>query len=168
MIILGIVQVSFLTTWSRPVNSLNLILSLIIFLVAINRYRQGLWWAFGAGCFLELYSFDFSGLTTLALIITVVIVNFLFNNFFTNYSFYSLTISGLMGTLIYNLLIFLVDELFILLGIATQGIVSAALFFQNLIWQTVLNLMILYLIFFIFHFLIGKFKMDLSRQIPIE
>lgn len=165
IIILGIIQVSFLTTWPLPVRSLNLILSLAIFLIVVNRYRQGLWWAFGTGLFLELFSFEIFGLVVFSLLLTIIIINFLFNSFFTSYSFYSLTVLGLVGTLIYNLLILLGNLIVSFLGLATLIRVFNMAFFSNLVWQLVLNLLILYIIFFIFHFLIGKFKMDISRQI---
>jgi len=56
IITLGMIQVSFLTTWPKPVSNLNLILSLVIFLILISRYQQGLWWALGGGLFLEIFS----------------------------------------------------------------------------------------------------------------
>ena len=56
IIALGIIQVSFLTTWPKPVSSLNIILSLVIFFAVILNYKKGLWYAFGVGLFIELFS----------------------------------------------------------------------------------------------------------------
>ena len=155
IVVLGIVQVSFLTTWLFPVNSLNLILSVIIFLTVIIDYKKGLWWAFGAGLFLELYSSLIFGITTLSLILVVVAVNFLFNNFFTNRSLYSLLI-GLIGSIGYNL---------IMLGLKLLSLVFGfkVLFFNfdfwsDFFWQPVLNLIILIVIFFTYHISTNRLK----------
>lgn len=159
IVFLGIIQVSFLTTWPQPVSNLNLILSLVIFLTISSYFRQGLWWAFFGGLFLELFSFKIFGLTTLGLLLTAIIINFLFNNFFTNYSFYSLTILGLIGTLSYNLLTFLGGMVFNLFGLDGLAL-KAATFFHYLTWQLILNLVILYVIFFTVHFLKSKLRIN--------
>jgi len=156
VVFLGIFQVSFLTTWPWPVSSLNLILSLIIFLAVIISYPRALGWAFGCGLFLELYSGVFFGLTTLALILTVIAINFLFNNFFTNRSKYSLLIIGFLGTLIYNLIF--------LLGAAAayyfnffrrEGLFDLwSIFF----WQPIFNLIILMIIFLAYQLTSNRLK----------
>jgi hypothetical protein len=62
------------------VDSLNFILSLLIFLTVIVNYQKGLWWALGTGLFSELYSNSFFGIIALSLLATVILINFLFNN----------------------------------------------------------------------------------------
>lgn len=147
VIILVIIQISFLTTWLFPINSLNLILSLLIFLTIIINYEKALVWALGSGLFLEMFTVLPFGLTTMSLILTVISINFLFNNFFTNRSFYSLMILGLFGTLIYNLLIFLFNILLIIFGFN----LFVSDFLINFVWQPILNLVILAVIFFTYY-----------------
>lgn len=156
LIILGIIQVSFLTTWPAPVSGLNLILILVIFLTAIISYPKGLWAALGSGLFLELYTSLPFGMTTLSLILTVIFINFLFNNFFTNRSFYSLIILGYLGSIFYHLLILGFNLLGLVFGLSSYflGFDFWFLFF----WQPLLNLLILAIIFFTFYLSTGRLR----------
>jgi len=156
IIALGIIQVSFLTTWPQPVSSLNIILSLVIFLAIIINYHKSLWIAFGAGLFLELFSGYYFGITTLALLLTVIIVNFLFSNFFTNRSFYSLMILGFVATVIYNLII--AGFIFGLTIVGFNIINTSFSFFTQYFWQPFFNLVVLAIIFITYYFSTGKLK----------
>ena len=111
-----IFQVSFISASPWPINNINLILCLVIFFAVLINYQKALWWAFGGGLLMELFSQNFFGLITLGLIITAVILNILFNNFFTNRSFYSLLILGVIGVIGYNLLKTILGFLLIILG----------------------------------------------------
>lgn len=156
VIALGIIQVSFLTTWPLPVNSLNLILSVLIFLTVIIDYKQALWWAIGAGLFLELYSDIFFGIITLSLIITIIGINLLSNNFFTNRSLYSLVILGLAGTIFYNLIKVLLNLIVLVWG--WQVGFSLPSFWLEFFWPSIFNVIILIVIFFAYQFSGGRLK----------
>jgi len=149
ILILGIIQVSFLSTWPWPVSSLNLILSLIIFYAVINGYEKSLWLAFGSGLFLEVYSGLYFGVTVLSLMLTVIIINVLFNNFFTNRSYYSLMILGIIGTAAYNLIILVLC--FFLNFIKLSPISITPDFWAQFFWQSIFNLIILTIIFYAYH-----------------
>jgi cell shape-determining protein MreD len=153
ILIFSIVQVSFLTTWPVPISSLNLFLSLVIFIAVIINYHRSLLWAFVGGLFLELYSSLNFGITSLSLILTAILINFLFSNFFTNRSFYSLIILGFIGSVFYSLVI-------IFLGVAFGSNISLTDFsftFQ-FVWQPFLNVLILGIIFLTYHFSTGRLK----------
>lgn len=164
IIILGIIQVSFLTTWPFPISSLNLILSLVIFLTVIVNYQRGLWWALGGGLLLELYSSSIFGLITLSLVLTVIGINFLFNNFFTNRSLYSLLILGFIGTIGYSLIVSGFKSLFLIFlprAMSRGGFDINFLginFWPNFFWQPLLNLIILAIIFFTYYISTGRLK----------
>ncbi|MDX9892962.1 MAG: hypothetical protein RB292_00920 [Patescibacteria group bacterium] len=149
IILLGIIQVSFLTTWPFPVNSFNLILSLVVFLVVIVNYHQALWLAFGAGLFLEIYSSSFFGVIVISLLILAMAVNFLFNNFFTNRSSYSLIILGILGTLIYNLLTTAMD--FLVNLFRGEDLLWYYNIWPKLFWQPIFNAIILLVIFYVYY-----------------
>jgi len=167
IIILGIIQVSFLAAWVPPVSSLNLILSLVIFLSVIMNYQKGLWWALGGGLFLELYAGSLFGFTTLSLILVVIGVNFLFNNFFTNRSLYSLLILGFIGTAAYNLIILFFNLLLIAFGLLESSLEFS--FWFQFFWQPIFNLLILFIIFFAYYISTGRLKnMFLSSSTSYE
>ncbi|OGY45967.1 MAG: hypothetical protein A2663_04590 [Candidatus Buchananbacteria bacterium RIFCSPHIGHO2_01_FULL_46_12] len=156
LLCLGIVQVSFLSTWPSPVSSLNLILTLAIFITVIIDYDQGLYWALGGGLFLELYTHLFFGITTLSLILAMILINVLFSNFFTNRSFYSLMILGLIASLTYNLLVLLFQFLLVLFKLSAEPIFFDFKF--QFVWQPFFNLVILAVIFFTFFTFTGRLK----------
>lgn len=156
VVALGIVQVSLLTTWPEPVSSLNIILSLVVFLAIIIDYKKSLWFAFGCGLFTELFSIYAFGSSTLALLFTAIIVNFLFNNFFTNRSFYSLMILGFIATVIYNLIITILVLTLGLVGVSALGVNFQLL--TQYFWQPFFNLIVLALIFMTYYFSTGKLK----------
>lgn len=162
LIALGITQVSFLSTWLFPVDSLNLILSLIIFVTVIISYEKGLWWAFGLGIFLELYSALPFGIISLSLFFVVILINFLFSHIFTNRSFYSLLILGLIGTIFYNSVMFL----FYLILLITDFNVSFFNFnfWLDFIWQPILNVIILSVVFFTCYISTNRLKIFISHS----
>ncbi len=156
IISLGILQVSFLTTWPEPVSSLNVSLALIIFMTVIINYRRALWWAFGISLFLELFSGDIFGATLLSTVGMVVTINALFNNFFTNRSLYSLMILGFFGSVVYTIL-----RLGIIVGAALISIPGADLEFDwwvHLFWQPIFTLLILLIIFFTYQSSTGRLR----------
>lgn len=156
LIVLGIIQVSFLSTWLFPINSLNLILSLVIFVTVIISFNKGLWWAFGLGIFLQLYSSLPFGLETLSLIFVVFAVNFLFTNIFTNRSLYSLLILGLIGTICYNL--FIIVGYFLLIFLNFNVLAFKFDLWLLFFWQTILNLIILTIVFFAYYIFTSRLK----------
>ena len=160
VIILAVLQKSFLATWPPPIGSINLMVVLVIFLIVLGSYRQALWWAFGGGLLLELFSFDLFGAQVVSLLLTAWLVKALFNNFFTNYSFYSLTVLGIIGTVTAQALLLAAR----LLGTALAGggqPWSIGALFLALGWQIFIHLVVLYILFFIFHFLIGRLRLNL-------
>lgn len=151
-----VVQVSFLTTWPRPISSINLVLSLIIFVAVIISYEKGLLLALLGGMLLELYSGMFFGIATLSLVLTVMAINFLFTNFFTNRSLYSLIILGFVGTAGYNLIAITLMFLVSILG--GQVNLFHYNFWNYFFWQPALNLLILAVIFFAYYLSSGRLK----------
>lgn len=156
LIFLGMLQVSFLAVWPYPVNSVNLLLSLVVFLAIIVNYERGLWWTLGSGLFLELYTGTLFGITTLAMLLTVIAVNFLFNNFFTNRSFYSLMILGFVATIVYNAAVALATLAAAIVG-ADVELITTSLWSQ-FFWQPLFNLIILAIIFVTYYFSTGKLR----------
>lgn len=158
IITVSILQVSLLSIWRAPLNNLNLILVLVVFVTIIINYQKGLWWAFGTGLFLELFSSLIFGTITLALLMTTVLLDSLFKIFFTNRSLYSLLILGALGTLSYNLIIILGGLVNNFLKINLPSLVINLKYFYQIAWELILNLMALTIIFLVFNFLTKRLK----------
>jgi cell shape-determining protein MreD len=156
IILIGIIQVSFLTTWPVPISSLNLILSLIVFLTVLVSYQQALVWAFTGGIFLELFSALPFGVTTLGFLLTVIVINFLFNNFFTNRSLYSLVFLGFIASITNSLLSLVLTTV---AAVLVNDISFLDFnFWSMLFWQPILNVIILGVVFFSFSISTGHIR----------
>lgn len=151
-----LIQISFLTTWPVPISSLNIIFCLIIFLTVIFSYEKGLVFAMLTGLLLELYSALPFGQTTLSLLLSVVTINFLYNNFFTNRSLYSLAILGFIGTIIHNLILLFLSAIFVIFGFKF----SFAIYDFKLLylWEPLMNVLILMIVFFTYFISSGRLK----------
>jgi cell shape-determining protein MreD len=150
-----ILQVSFLTTWPSPINGLNLVLSLVIFLVIIMDQKSALVWALVGGFLLELFSGLPFGATSISLLLTVLLTDFLFKNFFTNRSLYSLLILGYLGSVCYHLSSLTIITTILLISNQSFSLVYVG-FFEMLFWRPFLNMIILTVIFYSYHLSTGK------------
>lgn len=141
-------QISFLPALGYPINNLNLVVSIIIFITAIINYEMGLWLAFGFGVILDLYSIYPFGLLTIAFLATAIGINLFFDNFFTNRSLYSLLALGAIGTVFLNMILALFNLINFFANPADNNVNFLNIpFLYNFLWQAGLNLAILALMF---------------------
>lgn len=82
---------------------INLALVILIILVNLADFSQVAIFSVITGLLLDIYSGLPFGVMALALFLTGVILEILFLNFFTNFSFYSALLLSLIAVLIYNL-----------------------------------------------------------------
>ncbi len=145
-----------MTTWPVPISSLNLIFCIVLFITVMIGYEKGLIWAFFCGLFLSFYSAMPYGATLLSLVLSVIITDILYKNFFTNRSLYSLAILGFIGTLVYNFILLIYISIFTIFGFSF----SFAFYDIKLLylWQPLMNVIILWTIFFIFFTTSGRLK----------
>ncbi|MCX6796259.1 MAG: hypothetical protein NTW06_02050 [Candidatus Falkowbacteria bacterium] len=54
---LGILQVAAIKALPYPFDSLNLIIISLVFVLLLSSWHTALWWSFGLGLLLDLYSF---------------------------------------------------------------------------------------------------------------
>lgn len=159
VVLFFLIQVSFIAVLPWPFNYFNLILSILIFIAVALNYRQALWFALVSGFLLDSFSFLNFGTLTVAMLLTVIILNVLFKNFFTNRSFYSLIILGLIGNVIYDLLLLISNFSLFVFGAANN---LDKFFSQNNIlgfgWQIIFNICFLAALFLSFNFLSKKMK----------
>lgn len=158
VLILVVLQISFFPLLNYPANNLNIVLTVVIFITVILSYRLGFFWAVLSGIIIDLYSINSFGIVTLALVATVLGINILFDNFFTNRSFYSLLILGLIGTVLYNFIILILKFIFYFLKINNLNPSLNRFWFYDFFWQMILNLVLISIIFLFFNSLSKKLK----------
>ena len=146
-IIACIIQISFLPTF-ESLSYLNLILCIAILLLF---YQSNflLYFVIISGIILDIYSILPFSIITIGLIATIFLLNLLFKNLFTNRSLYSLLLLGLIGTITYNLISNILIYLTYLLKLTEYYPEINKLFFLNLTYQIIANLVFLSLIWFL-------------------
>jgi len=155
-----VIQVSIVPNIPALSGILNFALVVIIFMAVSYDYNVGIIYAVIIGLVLEMYSTLPYGFILLALIGTLVMVNFVSTRILTNKSFYSLVGQILLATLFYGIIIFLYKVIYtsgasqVFVAIEQQGLKSI----YNLLWRVVANIMTVTIIFFLFHFSSKRFK----------
>jgi cell shape-determining protein MreD len=143
-IILVLVTVIFQTAirpalgW--PFDLINVVLLLLVFYYVLSDLRQTISLAVFVGCLLDLYHPIFFGLETLALVVTVFFLDFVYLKFFTNKSFYTLALLSLLGLLISEFLRRFLAEIYF---IARGGLEAWQPFFINLTWVTLVQMLVI-------------------------
>lgn len=107
IIVIALVQISFISALPGWLDGFNVILLLLLFMIGLQNFEIALWWAFGLGLVLDFFSFSFFGAYTLSLLIVVVLIQFLLKNFITNRSLYSFLTACFFALFFYELFIWL-------------------------------------------------------------
>ncbi len=157
IIALGSIEVSFLSTWPVPLGATKLILCIVIFLTSVNYYRIALILALGGGFFLELYSPDFFGLQLITMLGTLYIVYLLFYNFFTNFSFYTVVLLGVIGTVVYSIFYAFIRQIG-LFFVASDFQVPSFGYIFDILWQHSFNVVVIMIMFLVFSLVQGRLR----------
>ncbi|GEM_PF-192305 len=158
IIALSAVQLSFISSLPGYLNDLNLILVVLVFVLGLGGLNQALWWAVGAGVLLDIFSFYPFGVFLIGLSLSVMAVNLLLTNFFTNrslYSFFGLTI---FFTLFYNLILNTFFYFLSPVGAETALFVFDVKFWTNLFARVAVNMAAALIVFYIVNFAGNKLK----------
>lgn len=143
--------------------TINLILTILLFLIFFSRFSLALWLALLGGLLLELFNAAPFGVLTAALLISLSLSSLLFNYFFTNRSLPALLALGLCGTLIYHLIFFFLNLLFSL-KLPLLFSLSISDFTPVLLWSLLFNNLLLVIIFLI----AGRFSKKLKSVFLVK
>lgn len=89
VIVVFIIQRSFLDSFSNILNRIDLFLFFIIWLFIFFDFKNSFNFALLAGLLLDVFSFYPFGIYTFVFLLSVILADFIWNNFFTNRSIYS-------------------------------------------------------------------------------
>lgn len=134
----------------------NFILIALVLLINLTDFSAVVIFGLLSGFILDIYSGMPFGIIALSLFLTLVTLEILFVNFFTNFSFYSLMLMGLLAVLAYNFI-------FILLVSGTYFIgwsdaLPSWLYLSQVGWQILTTEILLLLIYFVGGYLSRRFK----------
>ena len=152
IIAISLLEFSFVNVLPRPLSFLSLSLCAIIFIAVMHDYLLALWWAFGIGILSNLFSIYSFGIIPISLLMSIIIINYLFTRIITNRSLYSLLALGFIGTLIYNFFLWLATNAAYYMQINEYRIILDRSFWLMLSWQSALNVLLLFILFSLSNF----------------
>lgn len=162
LLILGILFLQLAVVPNLPgiFSQLNLILVSVIFISVVYHFYLGTIYAFFWGFILDLYSFFPFGTMLICLLLTSYAVYRIFEKFLTNKSFYTILGLTVIGTIVFNALIFIYNLGSYFIQTAQWDIFNNQILnlIINLGPHLAMNLGLAALLFFIFNFTSRRFK----------
>jgi hypothetical protein len=156
IIVISILQLAFGSGFGFLVGRINLVLVALVVLINFIKFDFLMIFAVAVGFILDVYSALPFGIITLSLFSTVVVGQFLFLNFFTNFSFYSLIILGFISVFVYHLFLLLMISFLYFFGLS--DVWPQAEYFINIVWQFLTAFMLLVLSYYFINLISRKFN----------
>ncbi|KKQ61604.1 MAG: hypothetical protein US81_C0005G0024 [Parcubacteria group bacterium GW2011_GWE2_38_18] len=153
---LVIFQLGFISGLPGYLDSLNLVIIVLLFILVLGDLKTALIWSLVAGLFIDLFSFTLFGLTLLSLNITLFISYFLLVGFFTDRSLYSFLTLTFVATFSYEFILTLFNFM-IKLFAGTSGPVDSG-YYSSFIQELFINLIAAAALFQIVNYISHKFK----------
>ncbi|MFH1187574.1 MAG: hypothetical protein V1688_01790 [bacterium] len=135
IIILAILQLSFLKGLGWPWFNINLLLCMAVFFTIYGGMEENLPPIIIGAVVLDLFSGNIFGIITLAIFLTCAALNFTYLHLFTNQSLPALLVLGAIGILLYNFFIAVFYYFFYWINLSNQYIFIDGEYWSNLIWK---------------------------------
>jgi rod shape-determining protein MreD len=158
ILILAVIQFSFISGLPVGLENLNLVLVVLIFILSLYSLESALWQAAGMGLILDIFSFLPFGVFLISLFLSCLAANFLLVNFFTNRSFYSFLALAAITSFFYGFIFNLINYFFQLDFSEKIFFIFNSSFWKELAYQTAFNLIAVIIIFYMVNFLSKKLK----------
>lgn len=155
---LVIIQISFINGLPTVFKNINLIIIVLVFILGLVGFNSAFWWAVGAGLFLDIFSFLPFGINLLCLLATLLLINFLLTNFFTNRSLYSFLVLNFFYTLIFRFFVISLNYIVDSFAKKNFAIHYNLNFLINESSALILNFILVVIIFYLLSFLSVRFK----------
>src|SRR3989339_618342 len=150
LIALLIIQITFLAGFDFWLFNINLLIIGLVILINVTEPKNILIYSVICGLVMDVYSILPFGIYLLIFFLTAIILEVFFMNLFTNRSFYSLLILGLISIVTYHLIFVLASGFLYLINASDFSIRFD--YFGIFVWQLMSTLILL----FIFYYLINK------------
>lgn len=160
IVLLSIVQTSFLHIFELLRLYLNIILILIVLIVFTIGYRRGIFIAIVAGLTLDLFSPFLYGTITIALIVPIFIIYLLFKKLLARKSLYSLVVSIVLYTVVYHGILILLTTIPWWLGWTELNLQLEFRYVLNIIIQTVIHTTVIAVIYLFMKSISSRFRIN--------
>jgi cell shape-determining protein MreD len=128
-------------------SNINVLLIFLIFVLIVWGFNAAFVYALFIGLFLNIYSYMPLGSFIVIYLIILLGANFLYKNVFINFSLFTSLILIILSTLLFQILFITINFISYLLGLVNIYTPLDKIFLSNLIWQLVINSILIALIF---------------------
>ena len=156
ILIVSLFQITLFKGYGLFLKDLNLIIVILVVLINLMEFKHVLWFVIISGLVMDIFSgLPFGVFLTVELLVAIALET-LFLNFFTNRSFYSLLIMGIMGIIFYNILFIATTGFLYLAGLSNFFI--SLNYWQSFLRQLLGAIIILIISFYLINSLSRRFK----------
>jgi hypothetical protein len=145
-----------LASFSGSFLAFNSVIVVLVFLLMLARPESSIYFIIASGLILDMHAQTGFGIFSLALTSTALVVYFLYLNFFTNRSLYSLLLLVLIGTIVFHFAFIGVTGSYYLLG--WHNSMVALGYWKSLIADLIGNITISFIAFVIINRYSNLFK----------
>ncbi len=111
-LIIVLIQLSFFNFLPGPWGRINIVLFFAIWFFIFNNFNKSLIFTLIIGFILDIFSFYPFGIYSISFLLTLILANFIWNNFFTNRSIYSFLSITAVFSIFFNLFLYFLMFLF--------------------------------------------------------
>ena len=158
IILLVLFQIGFLKEFSNLTRYFNLILIIAIFLTFISEFKTPIIFVFVSGFILDIYSLHIFGVYTFSLLLTILCIKYLSSKYINQKTYYSLVIIALVGTIIYNLILISIINIFYIINISEFAYNINLSLLKDIVFQLIIHSFLLGLLLYIKRFVVSKLK----------
>lgn len=132
-------DISFLHAFSSLRLITHLALAPLIYAALVWNFKKVLICSLGIGFVQDMFSVFGIGVFTVTYVLIIVCVHYLFHQFITNKSLYSLIILIIVATLLFWIFMFMFSQFFLLLHISNTAFEIQSIDFRSIVWQAIFN-----------------------------
>ncbi len=158
ILLVAIFQISFVNNLPLYFNQINIFLLILIFILSLTNFEYIAWWSIGIGLILDIFSFYFFGVYLVSYFLTILLINYLYKNYFTDRSLYSFSILIVISIIFYEFIIKTFYYLLFLINSKEVFFLVSEIFWFNLFSELIINLLAMSILFYIFSLLSEKLK----------
>lgn len=158
IIALFVLQFAFVSGLPVWFGSANLIIIVLIFIIGMGKINIALWWLFGLGFLMEIFSFAPFGIIFISLALVFALAYALLMNYFTDRTLYSFLAITLLSTTAYDLSLYLLNGLVGIIMRMETGIAINTLFWLNRLQGLITNLVLVFITYYLINYLSRNLK----------
>ena len=155
---LFVLQFAFVSGLPGWLNSTNLVLIVLIFLISMDKAILAFWWLLGLGFLMEMFSFLPSGVIIVSLSLVFLLVYTLLINYFTDRTLYTFFAITLIATLAYEMLLYSLNYIIAFMTRGDESFGLNASFWLQIMDGLAINLILVFLFYHTVNYLSKNLK----------